>query len=180
MEVRDGTLANLATQLNTLASLLISEVNAIHAAGFSPTGSTGANFFTGTDARSIAVNTALLNDPALVQTSGVSGAVGDNQVILALAQLAQKSHAGLGNQTFAQHYNQSVATLGQALASANGRLADEQVVHSMLTQQRAAVSGVSVDEEMTNLMTYQRAFEASARVMSVVDGLLETLINIKR
>jgi len=180
IEVRDGTLATLSTQISELASRLITTVNQIHTTGFSLTGTTGAAFFTGTDSRTIGINSALLDDPARIQASGTSGAVGDNQVALALAQLAQQSHASLGNQTFSQRYHQSVATLGQALATANGRLADEQVVHDMLARQRASISGVSVEEEMTNLTTYQRAFEASARVMTVVDGLLETLINIKR
>ena len=83
------------------------------------------------------------------------------------------------NQTFNQRYNQTVAGVGQTLASANSHVADEQLVQNMLGQQRASVSGVSLDEEMTNLMTYQRAFEASARLITVIDELLQTLVNMK-
>jgi flagellar hook-associated protein 1 FlgK len=73
-----------------------------------------------------------------------------------------------------------VAQLGQALASVNSKAADQQVVQTMLLKQRSAVSGVSIDEEMTDLMKYQKAFEASAKLISTVDEMLDTLINMKR
>jgi len=179
IDVRDGAVAQLQSELDTLAGLLISEVNALHATGFSLTGSTGENFFTGTDAASIAVNTTLTGNPSLIQASGAAGEPGNNTVALALAQLAGKTHAGLNNQTFSQSFAQTVASLGQSLSSANGALADQQMVQEMLNQQRSAISGVSIDEEMANLSVYQRAYQASARVMVVVDEMLQTLINIR-
>jgi flagellar hook-associated protein 1 FlgK len=179
IDVRDGAVAQLQSELDTLAGLLIGEVNALHATGFSLTGSTGENFFTGTDAASIAVNTTLTGNPSLIQASGAAGEPGNNTVALALAQLAGKTHAGLNNQTFSQSFAQTVASLGQSLSSANGALADQQMVQEMLNQQRSAISGVSIDEEMANLSVYQRAYQASARVMVVVDEMLQTLINIR-
>jgi flagellar hook-associated protein 1 len=53
-------------------------------------------------------------------------------------------------------------------------------VESMLMQQRASISGVSIDEEMSDLMKFQKAFQASARLVSTVDEMLETLVNMKR
>src|ERR1051326_1924711 len=114
IDARDGALKSLRDDVNTLASLLITQVNAIHGAGFSLTGSTGATFFTGSTAADIAVNATLLNDPALLQASGTSGAVGDNKVALALAQLANQAHPSLNNRTFSQNYTQTVAGLGQS------------------------------------------------------------------
>jgi flagellar hook-associated protein 1 FlgK len=180
IDARDGALAALSTSINSLATLLISEVNTIHSAGFSLTGSTGASFFTGTNAGTIAVNAALLSDPSLIQASGTSGAVGDNQVALALAQLADQTFAAVGNQTFGQSYAQTVSAFGQSLSSANQQIADQQIVENMLRRQRDSVSGVSIDEEMTDLMKYQRAFEASARLVTVIDEMLETLVNMAR
>lgn len=178
--VRDGTLATVSTDLDALASQLIDRVNTVHSAGFSLTGSSHEDFFAGADAHTIAVNPTLLNDAALVQASGTNGVVGDNQVALALAQLANETQTGFNNQTFNQKYNQTVAGLGQAAASANGHVADEATVQSMLQQQRDSVSGVSLDEEMTNLTTYQRAFQASAHLITVVDSMLQTLIDMKQ
>lgn len=180
IDARDGSIAALRSDLNSLASLLISEVNIVHAAGFSLTGSTGANFFTGTTAADISVNAALLGNPALVQAAGVAGAPADNQTALALAQLAVKPHAALNGLTLSQGYSQTVAALGQSLASVNTQLTDQQVVENMLLRQRDAISGVSLDEEMTDLTRYQKAFAASARLISTVDEMLDTVLNMKR
>jgi flagellar hook-associated protein 1 FlgK len=180
IEVRDGALTTLRGELDTLAGNLISEVNAIHSGGFALNGASGAAFFTGTDAATIQVNNALVTDPSLVQISGVAGSAGDNQVGLALAQLADKRLPALNNQTFSQSYSGTVAQLGQALASVNSKSEDQQVMAKMLLQQRESISGVSIDEEMSDLMKYQKGFEASAKLITVVDEMLETLVNMKR
>ena len=123
-------------------------------------------------------NPVLASNPALLQGSGVSGAEGDNQVALALAQLAHQPQAALNNQTFAQGYSQIVAHFGQSLSNINSQLDDQELVEAMLLRQRDALSGVSIDEEMTNMIKFQRAFEASARLISTVDELLQTVINM--
>lgn len=178
--VRDGALANLRSSINTLASNLISEVNQIHAGGYGLSDSTGAVFFTGTSAADIQVNSDLVANPSLLQASGTPGASGDNQTVLALAQLANKSITGLNNQTFSQSYTQSVTALGQAASSINDQVDDQKVVSNMLTQQRQSLSGVSLDEEMTNMLTYQRAYEASSKIVTAVDEMLSTVINMKQ
>lgn len=180
IDVRDVDLVDFQTRLDTLAGTLISEVNTAHSAGFGLNGTSGDNFFTGTTAADIAVNGALTADPARIQASGVAGAKGDASVAVALAQLADKKHAGLNGQTFLDNYGQTVATLGQALNGTNAQLSNQQIVESMLLRQRDSVSGVSIDEEMTDLIKYQRAFEASARMITTIDELLQTVLDLKR
>jgi flagellar hook-associated protein 1 FlgK len=177
---RDGGLATLRNNLDLLAGQLITEVNAIHAGGFSLTGSTGENFFAGTNAATIQVNSNLLGDPSLIQAAGTAGASGDNQTALALAQLGNQKIIGLSNQTFNQNYGQTVAAFGQSLSSVNGQAATQQVVETMLRGQRDAISGVSLDEEMTDLMKFQKAYQASARLITTVDDMLDTVLNMKR
>jgi flagellar hook-associated protein 1 len=171
--------ATLRGNLNSLASTLISEVNNLHGAGYSLTGSTGAVLFTGTDAASIGVNSMLVTNPQLLQAAGVPGATGDAKVALALAQLADKKLPGLNNQTLSQGYSQTVADLGQSLADVKSRQSDQSVLKSALLKQRDSVSGVSIDEEMTDLVKYQKAFEASAHLITVVDSMLDTVLNLK-
>ena len=180
IDVRDGAVNSLRSSLNTLAATLIADVNAVHQGGYSMTGSTGQALFTGTGAASMGVNSALTTAPGKVQLSGVSGAVGDNTVALRLAGLADTPSASLGGQTYQQSYNQLVSSMGQSLASVNDRLSDQSVVEGMLKRQRDAVSGVSLDEEMTDLMKFQRAYEASAKLVTVVDQMLEILMQMKR
>ena len=178
IEARDGALASLRNGINDLAGQLISRVNAVYSTGYGLNGETGANFFTGTNAGDIAVNTALVNNPAAFQASGAAGAPGNNQVVLALAQMANATQAALGNRTFTQSYDATVTGLGTALASVNNQLDDQEVVQTMLKNQRTSVSGVSVDEEMTDLVKFQRAFQASAHLVSIVDQLLGLVVNL--
>lgn len=178
IQARDGAIADLRNGVDSLAKLLITQVNSIHAAGYGLNGSTNADFFTGSDAASIAVNPALANDPSLLQGAGTTGAAGDNKVALALAQLSEQVNPGLNNQTFSENYTGLATAFGQDMSSVNSQMSDQQAVQDMLTQQRDSVSGVSVDEEMTNLTTFQRAFQASARLLTVVDTLLQTVIDM--
>ena len=180
IQVRDAEIAVWQSDLDALASLLISEVNATHSAGYGLDNVTGRNFFTGTDASTIAVNSALAGNPGAIQASGNSNEPGNNTVVLQLAQLAQKEHAGLDGQTFTESYGQKVTRLGQSLSSVNTQLNNQTIVERMLTRQRDSVSGVSLDEEMTDLIKFQRAFEASARLIVTIDEMLVTVVNLKR
>jgi flagellar hook-associated protein 1 len=179
IETRDGALAKFQQELNTLASELIEQVNAAHRPGYSLTGSTGENFFTGTDAGSIRVNAALLANPALIQASGEPGAAGDNTMALALAQLGNRPLGALGNQTFSQFHSGAVTGVGQALESIRSQAGNQSAIERMLMRQRESISGVSLDEEMTDLIKYQKAFAASARLISTIDQMLETVVNLK-
>lgn len=179
IETRDGALADLSSGINNIASTLITQVNSIYQGGYSLTGSTGATFFSGTDASTISVNATLRTDPSLVQAASVAGAPGDNGVALALAKLASQPNAVLGNKTFSDAYGQVVAQMGEALSNANDQMTNQQAVAGMLANQRDSVSGVSMEEEMTNLVTFQRAYQASAQIMATVNQMLETLVSIK-
>jgi flagellar hook-associated protein 1 FlgK len=179
MTIRDGPLATLFNNVNNLASQLITQVNSIYSAGYDLNGNTGQPFFTGATAADIAVNGVVANDPSKFQAAGAPGAPGDNSVALALAQLGNRSSVALGGQTFSQNYSQTVAGLGQSLANVNDNIANNGTIMQMLNNQRASVSGVSIDEEMTSLMQFQKAYQASAELVSTVNSMLATVIAMK-
>src|SRR5579883_417902 len=179
IQTRDGALATLRTGLDSLASQLITQVNGVYTAGYDLNGNTGANFFTGTNASDIGVNSNLGNDPSQVQAAGIAGAKGENAVALALARLSQTPNAALGNLTLGDAYSHLVTNLGNSLANANEQVANQDSVTSMLTQQRDSISGVSMEEELTNLMTFQKAYQASAQIVSTINLMLQTLVNMK-
>jgi len=179
IEVRDGALATLRKSLNQLASQLITQVNAVHSTGYNLDGGTGASFFTGTTAADIQVNAALAGDPRLIQASGDAGTPSGNAVTKALASLASQPQSGLNQQTFSQNYGQIVAGLGSSLSQANAQATDQQTVQQMLLNQRQSVSGVSLDEEMADMLKYQKAFQASARMVSTLDQMLDEVISMK-
>jgi flagellar hook-associated protein 1 FlgK len=176
---RDGALASLQSGLNTLASQLITQVNSIYSTGYDLNGNTGQDLFTGTDASNIGVNSNVANDPSQFQAAGVPGAPGDDSVVLKLAQLGNQNLAGLNNQTFSANYAQTVSDLGSAISSVNDSLNTSQAVSQMLTNDRAATSGVSLDTEMTNLIQYQKAYEASAEMITTLNEMLQTLVTMK-
>ena len=179
IDARDGALATLRNSLDTMASSLITQVNAIYKNGYDLNGNFGANFFTGSDAATIGVNPAVVNDPSQIQAAGTANAAGDNSIALQLAQLGQQSIAALNNQTFSGAYAQDVQNFGNALANANDQVDNYNSVNTMWLNQRDSVSGVSLEEETTNLIMFQKAYQASAKLITTVDQMLQTVINLK-
>ncbi len=167
---RDGELANLQSGLDTLASNLATSVNSVYSAA------TGQNFFTGSDAASLAVNSSLVSDPSTLQ-AGTSGS-GDGSLAASMAALANQQISGLNNQTFTASYASSVSALGTAISTTTDQLNNSQAVGQMLTNQRDSVSGVNTDEEMTNLIEFQKAYEASAELISTLNQMLGDVMNM--
>ncbi len=178
-DARDGALLTLRTDLNTLASNLITQINAIHTTGYDLSGvnTPGLTLFTGTGAADIKLNTDLANAPEKLQMAG-SPNPGDNTKALALSRLTTTQIAGLSNRTFNDSYNYTVTNFGHELRSVEVKIADQETVQRLLTRQRESVSGVSIDEEMANLITFQRAYQASAKLITVMDEMLAEIIHM--
>jgi flagellar hook-associated protein 1 FlgK len=176
---RDGALASLQGGLNTLASQLITQVNTIYSGGYDLNGDTGQDLFTGAGASDIGVNTNLAENPSQFQAAGTAGAAGDNSVVLALSELGSQPIAGLNNQTFSGNYAQTVSNLGNSISSVNDQLGNSQAVTQMLTNERSSTSGVSTDTEMTNLIQYQKAYEASAELITTLNEMMQTVVSMK-
>ena len=179
VDARDGTLATMQGSLNHLASTLITQVNTIHDSGFNSSGGNGNVFFTGSGAADIAVNSALKGNPSLLQISNSSTNTGDTSLALQISQLSSAAQATLGNKTFTGSYNTTVAGLGDALDHANTQATNQTAVSNMLSTQRGSISGVNVDEEMTNMILFQRAYQASAQVVTTVNTMLGDVLAMK-
>ncbi|HOV79652.1 MAG TPA: flagellar hook-associated protein FlgK [Bacillota bacterium] len=163
--------------LNTLAASLIDEVNTLHQAGFDLSGNPGGVFFTGNDASDIAVNGAIESDVSLVAAARIAGLDGDGSNALAVAQLQNTDIAALGNTTFDNYYKNLVARLGINAQESARMVENQQALVDQLNNRKESVSGVSMDEEMTSLIQYQYAYQGAARVVTILDGMLDTLIN---
>jgi flagellar hook-associated protein 1 len=180
LDARDQTIPDTLTKLNTLASNLVTEVNTQHQSGVGLDGSTGLNFFTaaGVTARSIAV--ALTDGQKIAASNSAGGLPGNNVNALALANLQHKSISALGNTTLTGYYQTTAAGVGSEAQQASQDLDAQQTVQSQLEAHWSEVSGVSLDEELVNMMTYQRAFEASSRVVIMADELMQTILSLKQ
>ena len=179
IDARDGTLAKMQSGVNLLAQTLISQVNTLNDSGYNSSGGAGATLFTGTGSADIGVNSALTNNASLLQISDSATDSGNTSIALQISQLTSTTQAALSNQTFTGSYSATVAGLGQALDNANTEVTNQTAVSNMLSTQRGSVSGVNVDEEMTNLLTFQRAYQASAQVVTTVNTLLGDTLGMK-
>jgi flagellar hook-associated protein 1 FlgK len=140
-------------------------------------------FFTGSKAYTLDVNAWVLENPNLVAAgqidAGGAHAVGDNRNALALAAL-EEAPVGPDGLTFADAYQRLVMSLGLEAEDASGQETFFQGLVDQLSVMRDAVSGVSLDEEMTNLVKFQRAYQAAARLVTVADELYQTLLALKK
>jgi flagellar hook-associated protein 1 len=123
-------------------------------------------------------------DPTLnastIKTTNTANA-GANELALAVAQVQNQTFSTANgdqiNGTISGYYSSAVTGIGEAIDGAQSQLTDQTAVQNMVEQQRSSVSGVNEDDELTNLMTYQSAFQAQARVMNTVNDLLDIVIN---
>jgi flagellar hook-associated protein 1 FlgK len=174
LTARDGAIQDLRGNLNALARQLIASVNS----AYNPTSAPGKNFFIGTNASDIAVNPSITASSLVSSSTGVAG---DSDIAKAVAGLANTvfstSAAAAINGTFSQAYSNSVTALGQTLSTTNDKVSNQTSISTLVSTQRASISGVSMDEEMADLIKYQQAFQASSRVIQMIDTLLGTVIN---
>lgn len=179
LDARDVALPALLGKLNTLAGALINDVNTLHQSGYALDGSTtGLAFFTGTDASNISVNTLLISDPKKVAAaSSAAGAPGDGSNALAIAGLQRATSPLLGNVSISDYYSNIVAVLGADVNRALGNEQSASLLVDHLDTARQSVHGVNIDEEVVNLNAAQHAYNAAARVITVIDDMLDTLIN---
>ena len=173
---RDGSIQTLRDRIDAFAAQLAVSVNSV----YNPTGATG-DFFTYDQAAPAAgLRLASGLSAATLKTSD-GGSAGDNTLALAVAALATKKFStasgDLVDGSFSQFYGGVVSDFGRSVSTAEGRLEDQKSIEALVREQRQSVSGVSLDEEMTDLMKYQRAFQASSRVITVIDELLNTVVN---
>ncbi len=131
-------------------------------------------FFSGTDASSIAVNTEISNDVSLIAAS--LGETGNNTNALRLSAL-QDNTSVVNNTTFADYLHQISSALGEEASNANKSEESFNALETSLGNRRDEVSGVSVDEELVNLVRFQQAYQASAKYISIVNGLTEKLLS---
>ncbi len=179
MTLQNSTLNSYVAKLDEAASAIITNVNAIHQTGYGigTPPPTGLDFFTGTDARSIGVNSVISGNINNVATSG-DGSPGDNSIALQIANIQNAQILNGNTISIGQFYNGFVSSLGTDIQSAATENSSTMLVMEQLTTQQNSVAGVSIDEEMTNLIKYQHGFDAAARVINTVNDMFKTIINM--
>jgi len=171
--VRDGAVATARTALKALADQLTTSVNA----AYNPLSTAGQNFF------SAPPGTGLIQIDATITNlrATLAGTTGGNELAIAAANLSSTTFStGAGaliNGTFSSHFSATVATLGQDLSNTTNKLEDQTLSETNTRQSRDAVSGVSQDEELANMLRFQRSYQATARFTNAVDSMLDLVVN---
>ncbi|HEV8605086.1 MAG TPA: flagellar hook-associated protein FlgK [Tepidisphaeraceae bacterium] len=135
------------------------------------------SFFKGTDAHDIAINTDLKTRPSLL-SAAKNGQLGDNQAALAIAGLETTALKGLNGSTIREKYDSMINGIAVSSATSKTNAEAASTVQDTLLAQREALSGVSLDEEAVNLIREQRAFQGAARIISAIDELMKTILNM--
>ncbi len=192
-DIDSGTLGGLLTmkndvipdyrnRLDDMALTVINEVNAQHAAGRGLDNTTGVAFFdsaTATPAADMRVSQNIVDDPRLIAAAGAAESPpGGSGNALAIADLAYRPTMSGGTETFSDYYTGLVADVGNDTRGADSRYELQQTSMMQLEAYREEVSGVSLDEEMVNLVQFQNAYAAAAKLISTTDEMLDTLVNM--
>jgi flagellar hook-associated protein 1 FlgK len=184
-------------QLNQLTSTVAGAVNSLHETGYGLDGTTGLQFFTTSDgssnitASNIEVNPTLVNNPqeiaaaSALATGSTTPAPGDGSNALGIFNLSAQnldfptaSGTGTISDTADNFYGSMISDLGVASSQASNDVTNQNALVTSLNNSRQSVSGVSLDEEMTNMVQEQSAYEAAAKLVNVIADMMQTVINM--
>ena len=126
------------------------------------------------------LSVSITNTDDIAASSTSTGVPGNNVNALALIDIHTTRQSTLGSVTLNDYQTITVGNVGSTTREVSLSLDAKEAETEQVTKFREGVSGVSLDEELTNLLTFQRAFEASARLLTVADELLQTLLSIGR
>jgi flagellar hook-associated protein 1 FlgK len=181
---RDGALADARNALDQLAFDMSNAYNTQHAAGIGLDGATGRNLFTPATlatgaATTLSVSSDVLGHPEyLAAAQSATSLPGDNRnALLLLGVRDQKLGLG-GTATAQQTFSAMLAAGGAAARSALDQSSHATAALTQIDALRESASGVSTDEEMISLMKFQRAYQASLRVIETADSMLSSLLNM--
>lgn len=179
MDVRDNIIPAVLDDVDNLAYTIATEVNTQHQLGMGSDGIGNRDFFnvpaTATD---VASNLSIALTDVRQVAAGNTAASGDNNNALAMADLANARIVN-GTDTFSEFYGRIASKVGMDASQNMLSLEGHEDAIVQLKNQRDAKSGVSIEEEMIRMIQYQRAFEASAKLLTAVDEMMQTLLTTR-
>lgn len=179
-EQRDTQLPSVMAKLDQFARDFSSAINGLHINGYGLNGAQGNGFFISnvTSVNDLALSNEVLADAASIAASANPDSPGDNSMALSIAALQhQMSSTGKSLDQFLRDVPLEV---GSTRAAAIQQRDIEGAVLENATNRRSAISGVSLDEEMANLLETQKAYEAAAKIIQTVDEMMQTILDLKQ
>ncbi|MBO9665317.1 MAG: flagellar hook-associated protein FlgK [Bdellovibrio sp.] len=185
LDVRDHVIEDLLGHVDKLAYTLATEVNKAHIEGFDKTGKNGVLFFEMPPeekgaASNMALNKTIFNDVSRIAAASRPDAPGDNTVANVISSLQYRQVMDDGTATMDDYYNTQVGQVGAMAQRAVKAQESQKNVINQLTNIRESISGVSLDEETTKMIEFQKTYDASARLIKTADEMFDTVLNLKR
>jgi flagellar hook-associated protein 1 FlgK len=178
LQTRDAKIAGYQDQLDALADTLMAKVNELHMGGYGLDGkTTDTPLFIGNGAVDMEVNPAVLADPGLIAAS-LTGAPGNADKAIAIYAL--RTNPTMNGGTFDAAANSLVSQVGYDVQTAKANASHQADMMTYLENYRESISGVSLDEEMVNLVKFEAAYNAAAKMVSMADEMLDSLMNMVR
>ncbi|MBI92941.1 MAG: flagellar hook-associated protein FlgK [Gemmatimonadaceae bacterium] len=180
MEVREVTIPDFQNRLDTIAATMVEEVNRIHRTGTGLAGISGVDFFENSKmaASNISLDDRIIADLNNISASG-DGNAGDNGVALQIAGLRNDDSLGaLGGDTIEGFFFTLLGEVGSRSKEAQTMADNHRLFSSQIENRRQSVQGVSLNDEAAQLVLFQRAYQAAARTVSIIDDLMEVTINL--
>lgn len=180
------------TAYEDLANVFINKVNELHQSGQTliqgTNSSTGIPFFGDLDSGGnvvnafvdgkIQINSSILNNPKNIAASDAANNDGNGNIANKIARLADTKIPELNNQTFLESYTTNLNNLGLEKVISDSKIESSGSVLQQLKNQKSSYSGVSLDEEMANVLKYQRSYDAAAKMVKIADQMLQTILNM--
>lgn len=185
LEVRDELIEGLLGHVDNLAYNFAKEVNEAHVEGFDRYGKQGGEFFETPvavegAAEKLAVNQDIYSDVGRIAAAARPDAPGDNTVSNMISSLQYRKVMADGAATFDDYYNSEVGQVGSIAHRAVKTMESQKNIMQQLGNLRESISGVSLDEETTKMIEFQKAYDASARLIRTADEMFDTILNLKR
>lgn len=181
LNVRDEYIPAYEGKLDDLAKEIITQVNVLHKEGYDAYQNTGNDFFVpaGTEniAKYMALKSGIVSDVNRIAASAVVTS-GNGAKALEIAALKDQLLMNSDTATFGSFYGSMVGGIGRDVADANSNAEHQNTILTQLISHRDSASGVSVDEEMMNIIKYQMGYNAAGRLCQTVNELLDTLMNL--
>lgn len=178
LDFHNNYVAKNIQKLNTIANNFKSAINDIHKTGYNLNSVTGMAFFSEntSGAGDFSVADEIISDPSLIASSASIDTPGDGSIAQLMADL--KYGDVINGETIEDFYTGVVTELGNQVQQAKFIKDNQARVIERLNNQKANVSGVSLDEEMTNLIKFEQAYQAAARMVGTVDELMDTVLRM--
>jgi flagellar hook-associated protein 1 FlgK len=176
LESRNELMKKYETGLNEFVGAFITEVNAIHKNGYGLDGTTGENFFSGSDTRTIEINNVLKDNPEKIGLSDTTGVSGNTVVGEALAEL--RNTQVIQGKTLPSFYQEYIVTMASELNVARDNEMIHQGVASAMEREKQTIQGVNIDEELTDMMVIQQYYQANARTLKIIEKMLDEVLNL--